>query len=126
MNDVTRQVASALGVAVIGSLTTSLYTGTMEDETGGLPHGAAEAAQDSIGGAVAVADGMPDDAGVSFADRAADVFTDAMALGLVGAAIVSLVGALLVLRYMPARHEPPHLRVVPAQAPPEPPIAQAA
>ena len=126
MNDVTRQVASALGVAVIGSLTTSLYTGTMENETDGLPHGATEAAQDSIGGAVAVADGMPGDTGASFADRAADVFTDAMALGLVGAAVVSLVGALLVLRFMPARHEPPQLRVVPAQAPPEPPIALAA
>ena len=35
MNDVTRQVAGALGVAVIGSLTTSLYTSTMERESGG-------------------------------------------------------------------------------------------
>jgi EmrB/QacA subfamily drug resistance transporter len=126
MNDVTRQVASALGVAVIGSLTTSLYTSSMEDETGELPAGAAEAAQDSVGGAVAVADGVPGDAGVSLADRAADAFTDAMALGLVGAAVVSFVGAVLVLRFMPARHEPPQLRVVPAQAPPESLLEKAA
>jgi EmrB/QacA subfamily drug resistance transporter len=126
MNDVTRQVASALGVAVIGSLTTTLYGNSMEDETGGLPAGAAEAAQDSVGGAVAVADGLPGESGVSLADRAADVFTDAMALGLVGAAAVSFVGALLVLRFMPARHEAPTLHLVPAGPPAELPIAKAA
>jgi EmrB/QacA subfamily drug resistance transporter len=117
MNDVTRQVASALGVAVIGSLTTSLYTSTMEDETAGLPAESAAVAQDSVGGAVAVADGMPGDSGASLADRAADAFTDAMALGLVGAAVVSFVGALLVIRFMPARDDAPQLRVVPPQAP---------
>jgi EmrB/QacA subfamily drug resistance transporter len=116
MNDVTRQVASALGVAVIGSLTTSLYTSAMEDETGGLPADAATAAQDSVGGAVAVADGMSGDAGTSLADRAADAFTDAMALGLVGAAVVSFVGALLVIRFMPARDEAPQLHVAPSPA----------
>jgi EmrB/QacA subfamily drug resistance transporter len=126
MNDVTRQVASALGVAVIGSLTTSLYTGSMEGETSGLPAGAAAAAQDSVGGAVAVADGMPGDAGTSLADTAADAFTDAMALGLVGAALVSFLGALLVLRFMPARHQPPQLRVMPAAALPEAPTRKAA
>jgi EmrB/QacA subfamily drug resistance transporter len=126
MNDVTRQVASALGVAVIGSLTTSLYTGAMEDETAGLPAGAAEAAQDSVGGAVAVADGMSGDSGASLAGTAADAFTGAMALGLVGAALVSFAGAVLVLRFMPARHQPPELRAVPPQAPSEAPIELAA
>jgi EmrB/QacA subfamily drug resistance transporter len=121
MNDVTRQVASALGVAVIGSLTTSLYTSTMEDETGGLPADAAEAAQDSVGGAVAVADGMPGEAGASLADRAAEAFTDAMALGLVGAAVVSFAGALLVARFMPAREQAPRLHAVP-----QPPAAATA
>jgi hypothetical protein len=60
---------------------------------------------------------MPGEAGASLADRAADAFTDAMALGLVGAAAVSFLGALLVIRFMPARDETPQLRVVP-QAPP--------
>jgi len=42
MNDVARQVAGALGVAVIGSLVGSLYAARVEDATDGLP--AAQAA----------------------------------------------------------------------------------
>jgi hypothetical protein len=41
-----------------------------------------------------------------------------MALGLVGAAVVSFAGALLVIRFMPARDETPQLRVAPPQATP--------
>ena len=37
MNDVTRQVAGALGIAVIGSLVSSLYATRVEDATGALP-----------------------------------------------------------------------------------------
>jgi DHA2 family multidrug resistance protein-like MFS transporter len=106
MNDLTRQVAGALGVAVIGSITTTLYGNRMEDATAGLPHGAAEAAQDTVGGAVAVADKIPGHAGTSLADRAADAFTDSMALGFVGAAAVAFVGWALVMKFLPARHAP--------------------
>jgi EmrB/QacA subfamily drug resistance transporter len=104
MNDLTRQVAGALGVAVIGSITTTLYGNRMEDATAGLPHGAGEAARDTVGGAVAVADRIPGHAGTSLADRAADAFTDAMSLGFVGAAAVAFVGWALVMKFLPARH----------------------
>ena len=40
-----------------------------------------------------------------------------MALGLVGAAVVSFVGALLVIRFMPARDDAPRLHAVPQAAP---------
>ena len=55
MNDVARQVAGALGVAVVGSLVGSLYSSRVEDSTGALPAGKPTAASDSVGGAVAVA-----------------------------------------------------------------------
>ena len=104
MNDLTRQVAGALGVAIVGSLTATLYGGRMEDPTAGLPAGAAAAARDTVGGALAVADRMPHGAASSLAGDAAHAFTDAMALGLIGAAAVALAGCLLVLRHLPARH----------------------
>jgi EmrB/QacA subfamily drug resistance transporter len=126
MNDVTRQVAGALGVAVIGSLTTTLYGNRMEEHTTGLPAGAAEAAQDSVGGAVAVADGMSGSSGDALAGKAGEAFTDAMALGLVGAAIAAFLGALLVLRFMPARSEAPELHAVAAPAPAPAPAAEQA
>ena len=59
MNDVTRQVAGALGVAVIGSLVSSLYASRVEDASSGLPAEQAAAAEDSIGAAVAIADRCP-------------------------------------------------------------------
>ena len=116
MNDLTRQVFSALGVAVIGSLTTSLYADRMDDATAGLPPGAGDTARDSVGGAVAVAERLPGDAGPRLADAAANAFTDAMALGMIGAAAVALLGVPLVLRHLPARHQPAKLRA--ASSPP--------
>src|SRR5262249_30453482 len=59
MNDVTRQVGGALGVAVIGSLITSLYSSSINDSVARLPRGARAAAEDSVGGASAVAASLP-------------------------------------------------------------------
>ena len=55
MNDVSRQVSGALGVAVIGSLTSSLYASRIEDDTAALAPAAAETARESVGGAIGVA-----------------------------------------------------------------------
>src|SRR5262249_41465677 len=46
MNDVNRQVAGALGVAVIGSVASSLYSGKLDSATAGLPAEAAHTATD--------------------------------------------------------------------------------
>src|SRR5262249_44939649 len=59
MNDVNRQVAGALGVAVIGSVSRSLYSTKVDSATTGLPHGAAHTATDSIGGASGGAAHLP-------------------------------------------------------------------
>ena len=106
MNDVTRQVAGALGVAIVGSLVTSLYGSRVEDATAALPPDSAEAASDSVGGAVAVAEQLPGDAGASLAQAATVAYTDALGLGLLAAAAASFVGVALVLRFLPARHKP--------------------
>ena len=55
MNDVTRQVAGALGTAVIGSIITSLYASRIGDSVAALPEQARVAAEDSIGQANAIA-----------------------------------------------------------------------
>ncbi|MDP9364195.1 MAG: MFS transporter, partial [Chloroflexota bacterium] len=53
MNDVTRQVAGAFGVAVVGSLINTIYADRMAGATAALPPPAAEPARDSIGAALA-------------------------------------------------------------------------
>ena len=65
MNDVARQVAGALGVAVVGSLVGSLYASRVEHATDGLPTGQAAGASDSVGGAIAVAESVPGSAGTA-------------------------------------------------------------
>ena len=106
MNDVARQVAGALGVAVIGSLVSSLYSSRVEDATGALPAEQATAASDSVGAAVAIADGLPSSAGTALEHAAANAYTDALGLGLLAAAAVALVGAAVVSRLLPAHHRP--------------------
>ncbi len=82
MNDVNRHVAWALGVAVIGSVSRSLYSSKVDSATTGLPHGAAHTATDSVGGAAAVAAHLPAGAGDALTAAAHGAFTDAIGLAL--------------------------------------------
>ena len=59
MNDVTRQVGGALGVAIIGSILNSIYSSQIDAAVGGLPAEAAEAARDSVGAASVIAEALP-------------------------------------------------------------------
>jgi hypothetical protein len=104
MNDVTRQVAGALGTAVIGSLITSFYTSRISDDVASLPEPARSAAKESIGQANAVAAQLPAAQGDSLAHSAATAFTSALGLSFAIAAGVALVGGLAVRRWLPAHH----------------------
>ena len=105
MNDVTRQVAGALGTAAIGSLIASLYTTRISDDVASVPEPARTAAKDSIGQANAVAAGLPKDQGASLVDSAATAFTGALGIGFAVAAGVALLGALAVKRWLPPHRE---------------------
>ncbi len=94
MNDVTRQVGGALGVAIIGAIIGSAYSGDMA--------GAPAAAEESVGGAHAVAEQVGGAPGRELADSAGQAFTDALGIGLTAAAAVALAGALLVLFRLPS------------------------
>jgi predicted MFS family arabinose efflux permease len=108
MNDATRLVGGALGVAVLGSLMTSHYGGRM--------HSAPAAAQDSVGAAHAVAAHLPAAAGTALRTAADAAFVDAMHLALYISAAILAAGVALTLRYLPARAHRGFVRaeVVPA------------
>ena len=100
MNDVVREVAGTLGIAVLGSVLASAYSGGMDSATAGLPGDAAAAASDSVGAAHAVA------AQLGSADLVAasnSAFIDAMATTASIAAAVAVVGALIAAFFLPAR-----------------------
>jgi EmrB/QacA subfamily drug resistance transporter len=104
MNDVTRQVGGALGVAVIGSLISSLYASRVGDSVAALPEGPRSAAEDSIGQANAVAATLPPKESAELVESAANAFTDSLGIGFTVAAVVAFLGAVAVKRWLPAGH----------------------
>jgi EmrB/QacA subfamily drug resistance transporter len=112
MNDTTRQVGGALGVAIIGSVFSTQYGPAITSRLSGanLPAPAVEAARNSIGGAFRVAQLAGGDprtidtpAGQQVAAAARDAFAASMGRGLLVAAGFALAGALVALVFLPAR-----------------------
>ncbi len=103
VNDTTREVGGALGIAVLGSIATSGYRGSVD--VSGVPAGAAEAAAESVGAAVGVGRTIGGDAGAALVERAGVAFTDAFAASMASAALIALVAGVVVL-FM-SRHRPP-------------------
>jgi EmrB/QacA subfamily drug resistance transporter len=104
MNGVARMVAGALGAAVIGSLMYTIYGNMMVDAVSALPAQAAEAASDSVGAAIYLAETLPAPYGQALASEAAAAFTDSFGWAVLVGAGVALVAAVLVAVYMPPRH----------------------
>jgi EmrB/QacA subfamily drug resistance transporter len=57
VNDVTREIGSAVGAAAFGSLLLTVYRGHVEPALGGIPADAADTVRDGMSGALAVAPG---------------------------------------------------------------------
>ena len=102
-NTVARMVSAALGVAIIGSLISSLYSNDVEGSLGALPAEAQAGAEDSIGAANAIAAQLPPAASSDLLATTGDAFTQAMGTGLLIAAAFAAVAAVLVARFLPAR-----------------------
>jgi EmrB/QacA subfamily drug resistance transporter len=105
VNDTTRQVGGALGVAILGSILSSTYASHMASALAGhaIPTAAASAAKDSIGGALAVAAVVGGAPGKALADAARHSFVAGMQPAVLAAAAVALLGALVVILFLPAR-----------------------
>ncbi len=104
MNDVTRQVGGAFGIAIIGSVLNSIYSSRIEstvESIVALPAQAAEASIDSIGAALRTAASLPPAEAALLAAEARMAFTDAFGLAVLVGSGVALVGAVLVMRFMP-------------------------
>jgi MFS family permease len=102
MNDTTRQIGGALGVAILGSILASSYGSAMESVVASLPPQAAEIAGDSVGGAMAVAS-QAGAAGAPLAEAAAVAFVGGMESAVWVAAGVAMLGAIVTFLWLPAR-----------------------
>ena len=103
MNDVTQMLAGALSIAVVGSVMYAIYAAKLGDAAASLPAEVGEAVRDSIGAAVQLAASLPPEDALALATAAKSAFTDALGLAVLIGAGFSLVGVLIVARFMPAR-----------------------
>jgi EmrB/QacA subfamily drug resistance transporter len=102
-NTVARMVSGALGVAVVGSLVSSLYSTDVEGSLDALPPEAQAAAESSVGAASAIAGQLPPHAASSLLATTGDAFTQAMGTGLLVAAALAGAMAVVVIRFLPSR-----------------------
>ena len=93
VNDTTRTMGGALGVAVLGSLLSSQYRGDMADA------GAVDAASESLGGAMAVGQRLGD---VQLIETAQSAFVSGMHVAAIAAGAAALIGALIAYFVLPA------------------------
>ena len=112
MNDTTRQVGGALGVAIVGSVMSSSYGTRIGDALGdaGAPAQAVEAAKDGLGQALQVIGRAPLSADVAaqLVDEAKEAFVSALHRGMLVAAAAAIIASVVTFRFLPARGTDEH------------------
>ena len=97
VNDTTREVGGALGIAILGSIANSAYRANIDDGVlASLPAEAADAAGESVGAAVQISASLPVEVGAALQAAAGDAFTTAFGNSLLAAAAVAAVIGVIV------------------------------
>jgi DHA2 family multidrug resistance protein-like MFS transporter len=106
LSETSSEFGGALGIAVMGSIVTAIYRGEVASALpAGIPAQAAEIARGTIGGAVAVAEQLPDALGAELLGSARDAFAHAFAATAAISAVIAIGVAVLaaaLLRRVPA------------------------
>jgi Na+/melibiose symporter-like transporter len=105
MNDTTRQMGGALGVAIIGSVFASSYRPAIAGQLAKLDVSPAVIAQakDSVGGAIQAGAGLPASLAQQITNLATHDFVDGLQLACLVAMGIVLAAAVMVFIYLPAR-----------------------
>ena len=104
VNDATRQVGGTLGVAVIGSIFSTLYIRQLGESQAlqALPEPASDIAQDGLAQALTVAAQSPPPMAAAVRESVNEAFLSGLNAGCLTAAAICLAGALFVLAVLPA------------------------
>jgi EmrB/QacA subfamily drug resistance transporter len=102
MNDVSREVGSAIGIAVLGSLFSSGYRDAVTPATASLPDGAAHAAGESAGAGLAIAEQLGE-RGTALESAVRDAFASGLADAMRAGALIAILAATFVAWRGPGR-----------------------
>jgi DHA2 family multidrug resistance protein-like MFS transporter len=103
------EFGGAMGIAILGSVGTAMYRTRMSETIpAGIPAGAATAAKETLGGAVAEAGRLPDDVGANLLGMAHDAFILGLELAATSSAVIVAILAIIAFvklrRIQPGAH----------------------
>jgi hypothetical protein len=102
VNDVSRELGSALGVAILGSVISSIYRSNVDAElTGNVPDEVVEVAQEGLGVLAATSGSLPPETAAAAFDGSSAAFIDAMSTGFWLSAGVLGIGAVVAAWLLP-------------------------
>jgi DHA2 family multidrug resistance protein-like MFS transporter len=98
ISETSSELGGALGIAVLGSIGVAVYRGLMANAIPeGVPPDVAEAARGTLGGALAMAQRVPDPLGAELLGRAREAFAQAFELTAAINAVIAMATAILVV-----------------------------
>jgi DHA2 family multidrug resistance protein-like MFS transporter len=107
ISETASEFGGALGIAILGSIGTAVYRGEMADSLpAGIPPATAEAARETLGGALALAGRMPEPLGAALTGTAREAF--AQSFEVVAAVCASVLVALAIAAAVLLRRERAH------------------
>ena len=88
------ELGGALGIALLGSVVTAIYRGTVGDAiTGTFPPDTVEAARDTLGAALSVAQTFGGQLGANLVDASRGAFAVAFQSAALASAVITLIAA---------------------------------
>jgi len=101
MNDATRELGAALGIAVLGSIAASRYSAHISPALKGLKPADQSLSRSSIAGAINVASKLSSSASALLKHASATAFVSGIHLAVAVGAVLALFSAVIVFRYLP-------------------------
>ncbi|HAM02091.1 MAG TPA: MFS transporter [Acidimicrobiaceae bacterium] len=102
VNDTTRSLGGALGVAVMGSVASSIFTSHIRPALAHVPAAVAAQAKTSVGAAVTIGHHAPASLGATLVDAARHAFITGADQAMIVATAAALLGSFVALRLLPA------------------------
>ena len=99
------EFGGALGIAILGSIGTAVYRGRLAEAVPAeVPAAAADAARDTLGGALAAAQGLPAEPAAALLEAAREAFTQGLHIATMTGALIAV--GIAVLVYVKLRNVP--------------------
>jgi hypothetical protein len=101
MNDATRELGSALGVAILGSIAASRYSSGLKSSLGALSSADRTVAKGSLAGAIQAAPHLTGEAATRFVSAADNAFMSGIHFAALTGAVLAGTASMIVLRFLP-------------------------